>query len=389
LKKTMRLSSVEIFAGAGGLAIGAHEAGFRCGLLLDASSRVCETLTSNKRRGIQPMSSAEIVTADVRHFDFRPLQGKADILLGGPPCQPFSQGGRRRHQIDERNMFPDAVRALDEIQPKAFLFENVKGLATGANRNYAELIRLQLQFPAMAGTLASLPWDEQLSSLEDIATSSGFSDAQYNVVAHELNAADFGVPQKRERIFFAGFKKDLGVEWHFPPPTHSKEALVVSQSAIGEYWDRHGVPARERVQAGARNIDSADAKLLPWRTARDALANLPSPTLGENPDAAVTQHILVSGAREYRGHTGSTLDQPSKTLKAGVNGVPGGENMLRLNDGSLRYFTIRECARLQTFPDNFEVSGPRSEQIRQLGNAVPCLLAERILESMHRALSAV
>lgn len=83
------------------------------------------------------------------------------------------------------------------------------------------------------------------------------------------------------------------------------------------------------------------------------------------------EHVLKKGAKSYPGHTGSPLDEPSKVLKAGVHGVPGGETTLRHNDGSVRYFTVREAARIQTFPDNFEFSGAWSENMRQLGNAVP------------------
>lgn len=382
----MKLRSIEIFAGAGGLAIGAHLAGFNCELMIDSSRSACDTLRWNGKRDIDPMAAAAIVEADVRTYDFCHLQGRADLLLGGPPCQPFSLGGLRRHRADDRNMFPEAIRVLSEVKPKAFLFENVKGLVTGASRNYAELIRLQLQFPDIASTLMHLPWDAQLARLEDIATGKGAGDAQYNVVMHALNAADFGVPQKRDRIFFAGFRSDLGIEWHFPVPTHSKEALMRAQSVDGDYWERHNIPSHSRIYPTEPCVESPFASLIPWRTARDAIADLSPPYLVGDRGQPISQHVLMPEARAYKGHTGSPIDQPSKALKAGVNGVPGGENMLRLPDGSIRYFTIRECARLQTFADEFEVLGTRSEQIRQLGNAVPCLLAKVILDSMHRAL---
>jgi DNA (cytosine-5)-methyltransferase 1 len=383
----MPLSSVEIFVGAGGLAIGAYNAGFRCSLMLDSSSRVCDSLRHNSGRRFAPMASADIVKADVCNFDFTSLTQKPDILLGGPPCQPFSQGGRRQQHSDRRNMFPEAIRALYETQPTAFLFENVKGLTVGQNRNYAELIRLQLQFPSTAVNLVNLPWEEQLAKLEDFATANAMTASEYTVIMHVLNAADFGVPQKRERVFFAGFKSDLGIKWHFPSPTHSKLALAISQSRNGTYWDRHRIPLLQRHIASFIVGEAKSEKLLPWQTTRDAISDLPQPLLHGSDENGVSQHTLILGAREYRGHTGSSLDQPSKALKAGVHGVPGGENMFRQSNGELRYFTIRECARLQTFPDEFEVFGPRSEQIRQLGNAVPCLLAEKVLRSMYEAIA--
>ena len=124
---------------------------------------------------------------------------------------------------------------------------------------------------------------------------------------------------------------------------------------------------------------------LPWRTVRDAISDLPDPTMpfGQK----VLNHRYQQGARSYPGHTGSALDEPAKTLKAGVHGVPGGENMLRRPDGSVRYFTVRESARLQTFPDDYELHGSWTEAMRQLGNAVPVALAEVIARDVKAQLS--
>ena len=120
-----------------------------------------------------------------------------------------------------------------------------------------------------------------------------------------------------------------------------------------------------------------------WITVREAINDLPSPHKNNN----YNNHIFKAGARSYPGHTGSPIDEPSKTLKAGDHGVPGGENMIRLNSGEIRYFTIREAARLQTFPDDYHISGAWSECMRQIGNAVPVTLAEVIAKSVFRALS--
>ena len=130
--------------------------------------------------------------------------------------------------------------------------------------------------------------------------------------------------------------------------------------------------------------------LLPWSTVRDALADLPPPysrSIKRNVKSnRVTAHFAQPGAKAYKGHTGSPLDEPAKTLKAGVHGVPGGENMLRFHDGQVRYFTVRECARLQTFPDDFEFHGSWTETMRQLGNAVPTELARVIAHSILKKL---
>jgi len=121
---------------------------------------------------------------------------------------------------------------------------------------------------------------------------------------------------------------------------------------------------------------------LPWCTTRDAFADLPDPEWDIRKSAEYHNHRFQPGARSYPGHTGSLLDEPAKTLKAGVHGVPGGENMLLRPDGSVRYFTVRESARLQTFPDEFRLHGSWSEAMRQLGNAVPVDLANVIAKNV-------
>ena len=115
--------------------------------------------------------------------------------------------------------------------------------------------------------------------------------------------------------------------------------------------------------------------LQPWQTVRDAISDLPQIAVGQS-STKVANHFLNPGARSYAGHNGSALDEPSKALKAGDHGVPGGENTLRLPDGSVRYFSVRECARIQTFPDEWNFAGSWTESMRQLGNAVPVRLGE-------------
>ena len=119
-------------------------------------------------------------------------------------------------------------------------------------------------------------------------------------------------------------------------------------------------------------------------TARDSLYDLPDPRL--EPDNGVPNHEFRQGARRYPGHTWSSWDEPAKTLKAGFHGIPGGENMLRHDNGKARYFTIREMARLQGFPDDFIFAGPWSNQIRQIGNAVPVGLGSTIIRSVARSI---
>jgi DNA (cytosine-5)-methyltransferase 1 len=125
---------------------------------------------------------------------------------------------------------------------------------------------------------------------------------------------------------------------------------------------------------------------LAWQTVRDCISTLPDPQ--SQLANSVANHRFQAGARSYAGHTGSPLDLPAKTLKAGVHGVPGGENMLLKPDGTVRYFTVRESARLQTFPDDYQLHGSWTEAMRQLGNAVPVELARVVASDVAKHLQA-
>jgi DNA (cytosine-5)-methyltransferase 1 len=288
-------------------------------------------------------------------------------------------------------MFPQAVRAVRELRPKAFIFENVKGLMRETFSDYFEYIQLQLTHPSFT-TRKSESWREHRIRLEKHHTS--LQDrTEYNVVFRLLNAANYGVPQRRERVFLVGFRSDLGIEWSFPEGAYSEDKLLRSQWITGEYWDRHKIASRKRPQLEVRQAIRVerlrrnslfDADKLPWLTVRDAIGDLPDPE--KNLKSGIPNHIFNPGARSYTGHTGSPLDGPAKTLKAGDHGVPGGENMLARVDGSVRYFTVREAARLQTFPDNYLFRGAWTEAMRQLGNAVPVRLAEYVARSVAETL---
>jgi DNA (cytosine-5)-methyltransferase 1 len=382
----MSMRSIELFAGAGGLAMGLTNAGFKNELVVEWDRDACSTIQYNQAKGVREVIDWNLVPGDVRDFSFRAYEDRIDIVAGGPPCQPFSMGGKHLGFKDERNMFPEMIRAVREVRPKAVLVENVKGLMRGTFKNYVEYIRLQLTHPTLLQRKDE-SWEDHLRRLERHHTRGKVKDLSYNVVLRLLNAADFGVPQKRERVFFVGFRNDLNVEWSFPEATHSIARLMYDQWVSGEYWERHGVAKSKRPPASDRQrryLDSIGAlfppEALPWVTVRDALRGLPSPTRKEA--GKISNHRFQPGARSYPGHTGSPLDEPAKTLKAGGHGVPGGENMLRMPDGAVRYFTVRESARLQTFPDEYEFQGSWGETMRQLGNAVPVVLAEFIAGRM-------
>ncbi len=155
-----------------------------------------------------------------------PFEDRLDLISGGPPCQPFSLGGKHKAHDDARDMFPQAIRAVREARPKAFIFENVKGLTRAAFRNYFEYIKLQLEHPELVAE-DDEDWTEHLARLERHHIHGVADGLHYRVIAQVLNAADYGVPQKRERVVFVGFRDDLDLEWNFPIATHGADALAV------------------------------------------------------------------------------------------------------------------------------------------------------------------
>lgn len=387
------MQSVELFAGAGGLGIGISRAGFKPQCIVEWNRHCQATL---KKNALDPSSDTHYwprhIDGDVRNVDFKIFEGKLDLVSGGPPCQPFSMGGRHKAHADKRDMFPEAVRAIRESKPRAFIFENVRGLTRLTFRNYFEYIRLQMQYPELVAKCDE-DWSEHLSRLERHHSSKrGTRGLEYTLLTEVLNAANYGVPQKRERVFFVGFRNDVEAEWSFPPPTHSQNALLF-EKVSGTYFERHKIAKRDRyisdrVRARVERLNKEMELLLPWLTVRDAIGDLPDPERHPVLASKYIAHRLQLGARVYPGHTGSPLDEPAKTLKAGVHGVPGGENMLTRLDGSVRYFTVRESARLQTFPDNYKFEGAWSEAMRQLGNAVPVALGETVAKSIASVLLA-
>jgi len=381
-------SAVEIFTGAGGLAIGLQQAGFEHSALIERDRRSCENLRGNAQ-------GWNVVESDSRLVDYSAFGADVRLVAGGPPCQPFSIGGRHMAHSDHRDMFPEAVRAVRELKPDAFIFENVKGLLRKSFATYFNYILLQLTHPELPRGPRE-GWEGHLSRLERGHVKGKGTGLKYNVVFRLLNAADFGVPQSRHRVVIVGFRSDLGVSWSFPAETHSQDALLHSQWVSKEYWDEHRIAKNKRPQIPKiiesrldRLRASGDTPLFPllrWRTVRDAISGLPDP---ESAAARrVPNHEPRPGARAYPGHTGSLLDEPSKTLKAGDHGVPGGENTVVMDDGGIRYYTVRESARLQTFPDDYVFHGPWTENMRQIGNAVPVRLATIIGESVKKQLDA-
>ncbi|MBT9314566.1 DNA cytosine methyltransferase [Leptothoe spongobia] len=375
-----KLSCLELFTGAGGLAKGLEMAGVQHKAFVEWNKDACLTLANNY--------SAQLVhNVDIRTFKFSQF-GHVDIVSGGPPCQPFSMGGKHKGNMDQRDMFPYACKAISICTPKAFVLENVKGLLRKSFSSYFEYILLRLRYPDLS-LRASEHWEDHLARLEKIHTSGKYDGIKYNVIFRLVDAANYGIPQRRERVFIIGIREDLNIEWSFPKESHSLDSLLWSQFVTGDYWTRNEVKpsevehldqrTRQRVKQLMQQPSLFPPSLEPWKTVRDQIGKLPDPDTKGSFD---NEHVLREGARSYPGHTGSYIDMPSKALKAGDHGVPGGENMIRYQDGRIRYYTTFEAKRIQTFPDNYRISGSWTEAMRQIGNAVPVELGYQIASSL-------
>ena len=372
------MNSLELFSGAGGLAKGLEIAGFNQAGFVEFNKHACQSLRAN-------FNPEKVFCGDVRDYDFGQLSG-IDVVAGGPPCQPFSMAGKHKAHDDSRDMFPYAIKAIDILRPQAFIFENVKGLLRPNFREYFDYILLRLAFPD-SQINADESWASHLARLRKRITLEPES-VKYRVSHKLLNAADYGVPQSRERVVIVGIRSDVRGRWQFPTATHCSGQLLYEKWGSGAYWRRHNIAPVHSDLEGDNSVQNAlqlegqrdlfATRALPWQTVRDALVGVCVP---RDPHA-ISGHQYRGGARSYPGHTGSELDLPAKTIKAGGHGVPGGENMMCFPDGTVRYFTTFEAKRIQTFPDDFVVEGAWGEAMRQVGNAVPVTLAQRLGEAL-------
>lgn len=379
------MKSLEIFSGAGGLAHGLKLAGFEHKALVELNENACRSLERN-------FTKANIIQKDIRKFDYKKYS-EIDVLAGGPPCQPFSLGGKHQGYHDDRDMFPHAIRGIRELAPKAFVFENVKGLLRQSFSKYFNYILLQLTYPEVSKAKEET-WNSHLCNLEQIHTKDNYRGLKYNIVFRLVNVANYGVPQKRERVIIIGIRESLNIKFSFPIETHSQERLLWDKFVTRSYWDKHKIPLSQQEQPNTTTQKKVE-KLkhyygifeptkLPWTTVRDTIYNLPDPQAANN---NIKDHEFRGGAKAYSGHTGSYIDEPSKTIKAGDHGVPGGENMIRFENGSVRYFTLLETKRIQTFNDDYQIVGSWTEGMRQLGNAVPVKLGYILGSSLKSQLS--
>ena len=386
-QQVAHLQSLELFAGGGGMALGMRAAGFWHHALVEWWAPAARVLRHNAELRPELWKPDQILEQDVRHVvDDLGEPGTVQLIAGGPPCQPFSFAGAHAGDNDKRNMFPAAIDAVRRLRPELVVFENVPGITRPSFAPYLDYIKAQLRHPDIAPRTSDELWSEHYGRIRKTER-----DPAYSVYQDIVDAANLGVPQSRRRVFLIAIRRDVnGADtWQNLSMTHSRDALLHAQYVTGEYWERHGlcrpaVPPRlsGHVARVARLEVSETTK--PWNTLRDALVDVPEPSSDGDGRDGWPNHYAIPGARTYAKHTGSPMDLPSKTIKAGVHGVSGGEGMLRELDGTVRYLSIREAALVQGFPANYEFPGVRSRVMGVIGNAVAVDVATALGAALRR-----
>ncbi|WP_088312730.1 DNA cytosine methyltransferase [Kineosporia sp. R_H_3] len=373
-----RHTSIELFAGGGGMALGTRQADYEHLALVEWNKNAAAILRHNAKKHPELWPVEDVHEQDVREWlrETDINEDEVDLVAGGPPCQPFSLAGVHAGDMDERNMFPAAIEAVRKFRPRFALFENVPGLTRPSFAPYFSYIKHQLEKPTIAAK-----GDELWTEHHDRVKKARARELRY--VVHELllDAADFGLPQNRRRVILVGIRSDVpGAEsWKEPDATHSRDALLYDQWVSGDYWTEH----REAMPELPDGLESRVRDLkeggrppgLRWQTIRDCIRGLPEP-VDRLSTPGFANHEGIPGARTYAKHSGSPFDWPAKTIKAGVHGVSGGEAMIRFDDGTVRYLTVREAARIQGFRDDYEFPVARSRSMGAIGNAVAVPLAE-------------
>lgn len=280
------MNSIELFTGGGGLALGTERAGFQHLALVERDADSCATLRHNRPEW-------PVFEMDVHAFDYGPYAGRVDLLAGGAPCQPFSLGGKHAGQDDRRNLFPEVIRAVRELRPKAFVLENVRGLTRKSFLPYFHYIIAQLKQP----TVPPRSGEDWFRHHERLGRMQGH-ELTYDVSFRIINAADYGVPQLRHRVIIIGFLRELDVSWRWVEPTHSEGALIAAQEITHSYWRGHRLaePGSRRVRPLRPRLGDGSTR---WNTVRDALVGLPCP---KDPGAdSIPNHVFIPGARSYSG----------------------------------------------------------------------------------------
>jgi len=319
--------AIELFSGCGGLAFGFKNSGIDSELLVEIDNDSCDTLTAN-------FSNSKIICDDIANVDFLPYQGKIDIVAGGFPCQAFSYAGKSKGFEDTRGtLFFDFARAVKEVKPKVAVGENVKGLISHDKGR----------------TLLTM-----VKTLEDLG---------YNVQYKLLLAQYFNVPQKRERVFIVATRKDLPNTYRYP------EEL--------DYF----VP----LEVALKDCPTSDGQEYPKRK-KEIMDMVPQGGYWKDLPIEIQKEYMKGSFYLGGGKTGTarrlSMKEPSLTLVTS----PAQGQTERCHPTKTRPLTIRESARIQTFPDSWEFSGSLGSQYKQIGNAVPVNLAYHVGKSVVRYL---
>jgi DNA (cytosine-5)-methyltransferase 1 len=331
VKAKRKYRTIELFAGAGGLALGLEKAGLSCVLLNEIDKNACQTLRVNRPKW-------NVVEGDVSRIDFTTYADEVDVVTGGFPCQAFSYAGKKLGFEDARGtLFYEFARAIKETNPLIAVGENVRGLLTHENGT----------------TVAGMT-----SILEELG---------YRVIPPQvLKAIFYNVPQKRERLFIVGIRRDLNINFEFPSPNKKiltlKDALkkgVLYDSDVpissGQKYPKDKAVVMDMVPPGGY-----------WR-------DLPLPIQ----KSYMKNSFFLGGGKTGMARRMS-WDEPSLTLTC----APAQKQTERCHPEETRPFTVREYARIQTFPDDWAFAGSLSSQYKQIGNAVPVNLAEAIGQSI-------
>ena len=318
---------LELFAGAGGLAIGLESAGLKCVALNEIDKWACQTLRENRPHW-------NVLEGDVQDFDFTKFKDEIEVVTGGFPCQSFSYAGKRLGLDDARGtLFYEFARVVKEVNPPICIGENVKGLLSHDQGN----------------TLKGM-----ISILDEI----GYEVAPIRI----LKAINYNVPQKRERLILVGIRKDIDIEFNYPKP-HTKIFTLTDALKKGPLFDCD-VPKSKGSEYPKHKKEVLD--LVPpkgyWR---DLPIEIQKTYMGKS-------FYLGGGKTGMARRIG--WDEPSLTLTCS----PAQKQTERCHPDETRPFTVREYARIQTFPDNWSFVGSVSQQYKQIGNAVPCNLGQEV-----------
>lgn len=324
------ITAIELFAGAGGLALGLEQAGIKTLEYVEFDKACCETLRTNR-------PNWNVVCDDIHNVDFTEYKGKVDIVTGGFPCQAFSYAGKKLGFEDVRGtLFYEFARCVKETQPKIFMAENVRGLASHDNGR----------------TLATI-----INVLESLG---------YTIQKQILNAAYYGVGQKRERLVIVGIRNDLPISFTYPEPekevTTLREALKNCPTSIGVEYSERKKKVLDLVPPGGCWVD------LPDDVARNYMGK-----------------AYTSGGGRRGMARRISWNEPCLTLTCS----PSQKQTERCHPDETRPFTVREYARIQSFPDNWTFCGGIGDQYKQIGNAVPVELARRLGVELKKAVEGV